>query len=158
MKRFSRSVTVIENVLHTKSMDFPIDHIGIAVHDLEIASAPYQALGFQVLGHDELVANQHVMVRAFQAGESLIELLAPTSTESSIAGFLEKRGQGMHHIAFRVEHLEGEIARLEQIGAQFISSVPRVGRAGTRVVFLKPSWGQGVLMELVEHTKFHAKI
>jgi methylmalonyl-CoA/ethylmalonyl-CoA epimerase len=135
-------------------MNFPIDHIGIAVQNLEIASAPYQALGFSVVGHDELIENQHVLVRAFQAGESLIELLAPTSLESPIASFLEKRGQGMHHIAFRVENLEGEIARLELIGAQFISSVPRAGRAGTRVVFLKPSWGQGVLMELVDHLGF----
>ncbi len=132
-------------------MNFPIDHIGIAVSNLELASLPYQSLGFTVVGHDELVESQHVMVRAFQAGESLIELLAPTSDESPIAAFLAKRGQGMHHIAFRVENLEVEIARLEQTGAQFISSVPRVGRAGTRVVFLKPSWGGGVLMELVEH-------
>ncbi len=134
-------------------MNFPIDHIGIAVNNLELASVPYQVLGFQVVGHDELVENQHVMVRAFQAGESLIELLAPTSTRSPIAGFLEKRGQGMHHVAFRVESLEHEIARLELEGAQLISSIPRAGRAGTRVVFLKPSWGQGVLMELVEHSR-----
>jgi methylmalonyl-CoA/ethylmalonyl-CoA epimerase len=132
-------------------MDFPIDHIGIAVNNLEIASAPYQALGFKVLGQDELVESQQVMVRAFQAGDSLIELLAPTSHESPIAAFLAKRGQGMHHIAFRVKNLEAEIAKLEQTSAAFISNVPRAGRAGTRVVFLKPSWGQGVLMELVEH-------
>jgi methylmalonyl-CoA/ethylmalonyl-CoA epimerase len=132
-------------------MNFPIDHIGIAVKDLELASASYQVLGFEVVGQDEFVESQQVMVRAFQAGDSLIELLAPTSLESPIAGFLEKRGQGMHHVAFRVEHLEIEIKRLEQEGAAFISNVPRVGRAGTRVVFLKPSWGQGVLMELVEH-------
>jgi methylmalonyl-CoA/ethylmalonyl-CoA epimerase len=132
-------------------MDFPIDHIGIAVNNLEIASAPYQALGFKVLGQDELVESQQVMVRAFQAGDSLIELLAPTSVDSPIAAFLAKRGQGMHHIAFRVKNLEAEIAKLEQTSAAFISNVPRAGRAGTRVVFLKPSWGQGVLMELVEH-------
>lgn len=132
-------------------MNFPIDHIGIAVQNLETGSVPYHALGFEVVGHDELVPNQHVMVRAFQAGESLIELLAPVSKESPIASFLEKRGQGMHHVAFRVENLEEEITRLELEGAQFISSIPRAGRAGTRVVFLKPSWGQGVLMELVEH-------
>jgi methylmalonyl-CoA/ethylmalonyl-CoA epimerase len=132
-------------------MNFPIDHIGIAVNNLEIASVPYMALGFKVVSNDELIESQQVIVRAFQVRDSLIELLAPTSHESPIAGFLAKRGQGMHHIAFRVEHLEAEITRLELEGAEFISSIPRVGRAGTRVVFLKPSWGQGVLMELVEH-------
>lgn len=132
-------------------MNFPIDHIGIAVKDLEIASLPYQSLGFAVVGHDEFIESQQVKVRTFQAGESLLELLFPTSSESPIAGFLAKRGQGTHHIAFRVENLEAEIARLEQTGAQFISNLPRAGRAGTRVVFLKPSWGQGVLIELVEH-------
>jgi methylmalonyl-CoA/ethylmalonyl-CoA epimerase len=132
-------------------MNFPIDHIGIAVQDLELASLPYQALGFTVTGHDELVERQQVMVRTFQAGDSLLELLCPTSLDSPIAVFLAKRGQGMHHVAFKVINLEAEIARLEQTGAQFISNIPRAGRAGTRVVFLKPSWGQGVLMELVEH-------
>ena len=132
-------------------MNLPIDHIGIAVNDLELASAPYRALGFEVVGQDEFIESQQVMVRAFQAGGSLLELLAPTSKESPIAGFLEKRGQGMHHVAFRVENLEAEIAGLEQTGAAFISNLPRAGRAGTRVVFLKPSWGQGVLIELVEH-------
>ena len=132
-------------------MNFPIDHIGIAVKDLETASLPYQNLGFTAVGQDEFIESQQVMVRTFQTGESLLELLCPTSSESPIAGFLEKRGQGMHHVAFRVENLEAEIARLEIEGAQFISKIPRAGRARTRVVFLKPSWGQGVLMELVEH-------
>ncbi len=132
-------------------MNYSIDHIGIAVKDLELASLPYQTLGFTVVGQDEFIESQQVMVRTFQTGDSLLELLAPTSLGSPIAGFLEKRGSGMHHIAFKVENLEAEIARLELDGAQFISNVPRTGRAGTRVVFLKPSWGQGVLMELVEH-------
>jgi methylmalonyl-CoA/ethylmalonyl-CoA epimerase len=132
-------------------MNFPIDHIGIAVSDLEIASLPYQTLGFTLIGEDEVIQSQKVTVRTFQADDSLLELLCPTSSDSPIAGFLTKRGQGMHHIAFRVENLETEIARLELEGAAFISNVPRAGRAGTRVVFLKPSWGQGVLMELVEH-------
>jgi methylmalonyl-CoA/ethylmalonyl-CoA epimerase len=132
-------------------MNFLIDHIGIAVSDLEAASLPYKTLGFAVIGDDELIESQQVKVRTFQAGDSLLELLEPTSPESPIAGFLAKRGQGMHHVAFRVENLEAEIARLELEGAQFISSIPRAGRAGARVVFLKPSWGQGILMELVEH-------
>ena len=129
---------------------YPIDHIGIAVPDLESGSAPYLAIGLQALP-DEAVLGQKVLVRAFWAGDSLIELLAPTDPSSPIAVFLEKRGAGMHHIALRVEHLETEIARLQAQGAIFLSPEPRAGRAGTRVVFLHPKWGAGVLIELVEH-------
>jgi methylmalonyl-CoA/ethylmalonyl-CoA epimerase len=131
---------------------YPIDHIGIAVPDLESGSAPYLAIGLTALP-DELVASQQVMVRAFWAGSSLIELLAPTDPSSPIAVFLEKRGAGLHHIALRVDNLEAEIARLESEGAKFISNQPRAGRAGTRVVFLHPKWGAGTLIELVEHQK-----
>jgi methylmalonyl-CoA/ethylmalonyl-CoA epimerase len=131
---------------------YPIDHIGIAVPDLESGSLPYVAIGLTVLP-DEYIASQQVVVRAFWAGESLIELLSPTDPSSPIAGFLEKRGAGLHHIALRVEHLLAEIARLEAEGARFISNQPRAGRAGTQVVFLHPKWGAGTLIELVEHQK-----
>jgi methylmalonyl-CoA/ethylmalonyl-CoA epimerase len=129
---------------------YPIDHIGIAVPDLELGSLPYLAIGLTALP-DEQIASQKVVVRAFWAGSSLIELLAPTDPSSPIAVFLEKRGAGLHHIALRVDNLETEIARLLLEGAQFISPEPRAGRAGTRVVFLHPKWGAGTLIELVEH-------
>jgi methylmalonyl-CoA/ethylmalonyl-CoA epimerase len=134
-----------------QDLPYPIDHIGIAVPDLESGSAPYRAIGLAPITPDEEVASQRVMVRAFQAGSSLIELLAPTSHDSPIATFLEKRGAGMHHVALRVDSLEPEIARLESSGAVFIDREPRPGRAGTRVVFLHPKWSGGVLIELVEH-------
>ncbi len=127
-----------------------LDHIGIATPDLELGSLPYLAMGLVALP-DEEVSGQKVMVRAFQAKDSLIELLMPTDPSSPIAVFLEKRGAGMHHLAFRVEHLETEILRLEAQGAVFINKEPRVGRAGTRVVFLHPKWSAGTLIELVEH-------
>ena len=128
-----------------------LDHIGIATPDLEVGSAPYVALGLEPLGADELVASQRVVVRTFRAGGTLVELLAPTAPDSPIQAFLDKRGPGLHHTAYRVAHLEREIERLERIGADFLSTEPRPGRAGTRVVFLHPKWGQGVLIELVEH-------
>ncbi len=131
-------------------LPYPIDHIGIATPNLEVGSAPYLAIGLVALP-DEEVVSQKVLVRAFVAGESLIELLAPTDPSSPIAAFLEKRGAGMHHIALRVENLEAEIARLEADGAVFINKEPRAGRAGTRVVFLHPKWSAGTLIELVEH-------
>ena len=129
----------------------PIDHLGIAVRDLEAASLPYQLLGLPTEGEDEHIDSQGVKVRAFLAQGSLVELLEPTSSDSPIAKFLEKRGEGLHHIAFRVEDLEVEIARLTEEGARFISTEPRAGRADTLVVFLHPKWANGVLIELVEH-------
>ena len=128
-----------------------IDHLGIATADLETGSAPYLALGLKQLGEDESIAGQKVVVRAFQTGSSLIELLAPTAPDSPVAGFLERRGPGLHHVALRVDHLESEVARLQAVGAQFLNPEARAGRAGTRVVFLHPKWGAGTLIELVEH-------
>jgi methylmalonyl-CoA/ethylmalonyl-CoA epimerase len=132
------------------SLPYPIDHIGIATTDLELASAPYRAIGLEPLP-DEDVLSQAVRVRAFKSGHSLIELLMPLDAGSPIQAFLERRGAGLHHLALRVDDLETEIARLQALGAVFISPVPRIGRAGTRVVFLHPKWCGGVLIELVEH-------
>ena len=129
----------------------PIDHIGIAVQDLEQASQAYRLLGLSPEGEDEVVSGQGVRVRAFRAGGSLLELLEPTQDDSPIAQFIAKRGAGLHHIALRVEALEQQVAALLAQGARFINTEPREGRAGTRVVFLHPKWAQGVLIELVEH-------
>ena len=129
----------------------PIDHLGIAVEDLDEASLPYQLLGLPVEGEDEFIESQEVKVRALKAQGSLLELLEPTSEDSPIAKFIEKRGEGLHHVAFRVNDLDAEIKRLSSEGARFISSEPRAGRAHTRVVFLHPKWANGVLIELVEH-------
>lgn len=128
-----------------------LDHIGVAVSDLEAAFEPYRLLGLPQVGEDEVVASQNVRVRALRVGESLLELLEPTAPESPIAAFLAKRGPGLHHLALRVENLTTEIARLLEAGAQFITTEPRPGRVGTKVVFLHPKWSGGVLVELVEH-------
>ncbi len=132
-------------------LDYPIDHLGIAVRDLDEASQPYRLLGLVQLAEDEVIDSQAVRLRAFRAGDSLIELLQATSPASPIARFVEARGPGLHHVAFRVEVLEAEVARLLSAGANFIDPIPRAGRAGSRVVFLHPKWSQGVLIELVEH-------
>ena len=134
---------------HLKGL--PIDHLGVAVESLERAAEPYALLGLPQVGEDELIAEQFVRVRALRAGESLVELLEPTSPESPVAKFLTARGPGLHHVALRVEGLEPHIARLSKLGARFVSKEPRAGRAGTRVVFLHPKWSGGVLVELVEH-------
>jgi len=128
-----------------------LDHVAVLTPSLDVGSAPYLALGLLPEGPDELVASQGVKVRAYQLGETLIELLEPQDVASPVAAFLEKRGPGLHHIAFRVTDLEAEMARLNALGARFLNAEPRPGRAGSRVAFLHPKWGGGTLIELVEH-------
>lgn len=129
----------------------PLDHIAIATPSLEGGSLAYTTLGLSPLEPDEDVPSQGVRVRVFQVGESLIELLEPTSETSPIAKFLATRGPGLHHFALRVENLELEMARLRLEGARFIQDAPQPGRAGTRVAFLHPKWTGGTLLELIEH-------
>ncbi|WP_245900873.1 VOC family protein [Deinococcus yavapaiensis] len=128
-----------------------LDHVAIATSDLDVGAAPYVVLGLTPEGPDEEVETQGVRVRAFHVGASLVELLMPTRLDSPIATYLEKRGPGLHHVAFRVPNLEGELARLKAQGAVLLNETPRPGRAGTRVAFLHPRWGGGTLIELVEH-------
>ena len=135
------------------TLGLPLDHIGIAVYDLSAGSRPYELLGLVPDGDDEELLAQGVRVRALRGGESLVELLEPTTPESPVQKFLDKRGPGLHHLALRVTGLEGEIERLRTQGARFVSAepAPSPGRHGTRVVFLHPGWTGGVLVELVEH-------
>ncbi|THF87789.1 methylmalonyl-CoA epimerase [Deinococcus sp. KSM4-11] len=128
-----------------------LDHVAIATPDLDEGSAPYRALGLHPEGPDEDVETQGVRVRAFQVGDTLIELLMPTRPDSPIAAYLEKRGPGLHHTAYRVTDLDAEMASLQGQGGRFLGDRPTPGRAGTRVTFLHPKWGQGTLIELVEH-------
>ena len=133
------------------ALGWPLDHVGVAVRSLDEGSRPYQLLGLTRDGDDEEVAAQGVRVRVLRGGESSVELLEPTSPDSPLIKFLGKRGPGVHHLAFRVDDLEAEIARLQAESAPFVSLEPKPGRHGTRVVFLHPSWAGGVLVELVEH-------
>lgn len=128
-----------------------LDHIGIATPDLDVGSAPYLALGLAPEGPDEVVEAQGVRVRVFRVGESMIELLTPTRPYSAIARYLEKNRPGLHHTAYRVQNVGAEVERLRAGGAAFLSEAPGPGLHGTRVIFLHPRWGQGTLIELVEH-------
>ncbi len=128
-----------------------LDHIALATPSLEQGSLPYTMLGLVPLEPDEEIPSQQVRVRVFQVGESLLELLEPTSETSPIAKFLATRGPGLHHMALRVENLEAEMARLRLEGARFVNDTPQPGRAGTRVAFLHPKWAGGTLLELIEH-------
>ncbi len=127
-----------------------LDHVAIAVADLDAGSAPWLALGLARHGPDEVVADQGVRVRAFVLGDALVEVLAPLGPGGAVARFLERRGPGLHHLALRVTDLRQELHRLEGLGAELIDRAPRAGRAGTLVAFVHPRWTGGTLVELVE--------
>lgn len=128
-----------------------IDHIGIAVKSLADAVKVYEeALGLKVAGYDQ-VDGQGVRVAMLNIGESRIELLEPTRPDSPIDKFLSKRGEGIHHIAVRVDNIEEALERLKASGARLIDSEPRRGAHNTRIAFIHPSSMHGVLLELVEH-------
>jgi methylmalonyl-CoA/ethylmalonyl-CoA epimerase len=127
-----------------------IDHIGVAVHDLEETLAPYvEGLGIQV-AHEEEVPSQKVRVAMLPVGETNIELLEPTSEDSPIAKFLERKGPGIHHIALAVDDIEAALERMAAAGVRMIDEEPRPGAGGTRVAFAHPKAFNGVLVELVE--------
>jgi methylmalonyl-CoA epimerase len=125
-----------------------LDHIGIAVRSLDAAKI-YEALGLTI-EHVETVETQKVKTAFLSVGDSNLELLEPTSPDSPIAKFIDKRGEGIHHICLRVDDLEGHLARLKAVGYRLINEAPVPGAHGCRVAFLHPAAGNGVLIELSE--------
>lgn len=126
-----------------------IDHIGIAVNSIEEASKVYTALGLTAQGIEE-VAEQKVKVAFFPCGDSEIELLESTSPDGPIAKFIEKKGEGIQHIALRVDNLEEALAEMKAKGIRLIDETPRYGAGGARIAFLHPKSTGGVLIELSE--------
>jgi len=126
-----------------------IDHLGIAVKSLAEARKFYEKLGLQVMP-EETVEGEKVRLAMVPIGESRIELLEPTSPESAIARFLEKRGEGLHHVALHVADLAGTVARLKASGTRLVSEDIKIGAGGHLYVFVHPSSAGGVLLELVE--------
>lgn len=126
-----------------------IDHLGIAVRDLEATCRVYEALGFPIEAREEIPQEQ-VRVAMLPAGESRIELLEPTGPGSTVARFLEKRGEGLHHYALRVANLEDTVSRVKQAGVRLVKDEIQTGAGGHRYVFLHPASTGGVLIELVE--------
>jgi methylmalonyl-CoA/ethylmalonyl-CoA epimerase len=127
-----------------------IEHIGIAVKDLEAANATYKAILGSEHYKTERVENEGVSTAFFKIGESKIELLAATNAESPIAKFIEKRGEGIHHIAFAVDDIEAEIKRLQEEGFRLINTEPKRGADNKLVAFMHPKSAHGVLVELCQ--------
>lgn len=130
-----------------------IEHIGVAVANGEKSKTLFSALLNTTPYKEEPVLSEHVNTIFYRTGESKIELLEPTSPESVIAKFIEKKGEGIHHIAFAVEDIYKEISRLKSEGFVFINETPKQGADNKLIVFLHPKNSNGVLIELCQEIK-----
>ena len=128
-----------------------IDHIGIAVADIDAAVNLYEALTGKVPSGKETVSEQEVETVFFPVGEVRLELLKGLSADSAISKFIEKRGPGIHHICFEVENLDTCRQAFVAAGLEFIGSVPEQGAGGSKVAFIHPRSSGGLLIELVQH-------
>ena len=127
-----------------------IEHIGIAVKDLEAANELYGSLLGVIPYKQENVPSEGVTTSFFQTGDSKVELLMATDPNSPIAKFIEKRGEGLHHLAFAVEDIDQEVQRLVKAGFQVLNEQPKLGADNKRIVFLHPKGVHGVLVELCQ--------
>ena len=129
-----------------------LDHLGIAVKDMEAAKRFYtETLGMKAQG-EEVVEQQKVKVCFIPSGDSEIELLESTSPEGPIAKFIEKNGEGIQHIAFRVDNIENALADLKAKGVRLIDEVPRYGAGGASIAFIHPKATGGILLELSQRS------
>jgi methylmalonyl-CoA/ethylmalonyl-CoA epimerase len=127
-----------------------IDHIGVAVHDVEQSLALYRdAFGMDV-AHREVVADQGVEAALLDVGENHVELLAPLGEDTPVGRFLARQGPGLHHVAYQVSDIDAALAQVRRAGLPLIDEQPRVGIRGSRVAFLHPKGTAGVLTEIVE--------
>jgi len=126
-----------------------IDHIGIAVRNLAESAKLYEMLGVQSSGVEE-VAEQKVKVSFFPVGDSEIELLESTSPDGPIARYIEKNGEGLQHLALRVDNIEAALAELKAKGVRLIDEKPRYGAGGAKIAFVHPKATGGILLELTE--------
>jgi methylmalonyl-CoA epimerase len=130
-------------------MGFSIDHLGIAVKSLATAKSIYQRLGMEV-SVEEMVEEEKVRLVMVPVGDSRLELLEATSEDSTIAKYIAKRGEGLHHVCLRVPDLEAVVAKLRADGVRLVSNEIKTGAGGHRFVFVHPQGTGGVLLELVE--------
>ena len=127
-----------------------IDHVGVAVSDLDRATTLYEATFGMPVAHREIVEAQGVEAVLVDVGDGHVELLRPLGPETAVGRFISKRGEGLHHVAYRVSDIDAALARLAEAGVELIDEEARVGIRGSRVAFLHPRGTGGVLTELVE--------
>ena len=150
-----QNVVILEHIRinKLKKMVNKIEHIGIAVKNMDDANVLFEKMLGVPSYKMEAVESEGVLTSFFQTGNNKIELLVATNPESPIAKFLEKKGEGIHHIAFDVDDIEAEIARLKNEGFVLINEVPKKGADNKWVVFLHPKNTNGVLVELCQEIK-----
>ena len=127
-----------------------IDHVAIAVHDIEAAISYYQRAFCATVDHREVVESDGVEEALLKVAESYIQLLTPTRPDSPVAKSLEKRGEGLHHIGYRVANCADALAQMVAAGATPLDKAPRPGSRGTTVAFIHPKGSFGTLIELVQ--------
>jgi methylmalonyl-CoA epimerase len=127
-----------------------IDHLGVAVTDLDAAIALYEQTYEMKLVHRETVTEQGVEAVLLDVGENHVELLRPLSEDTPVGKFLAKRGPGLHHVAYQVSDIEAILAKLKEGGTRLIDETPRTGIRGSSVAFLHPASSGGVLTEIVQ--------
>jgi methylmalonyl-CoA epimerase len=133
-----------------------IDHVGVAVADLDEALDLYVNVYGLTLAHRETVAEQGVDAALLDVGENHVELIAPLGDDTPVGKFLAKRGPGLHHVAYQTDDIDSTLRMLKQSGVRMIDETPRTGIRRSRVAFLHPSASGGVLTEIVEPAEVHA--
>jgi methylmalonyl-CoA/ethylmalonyl-CoA epimerase len=132
-----------------------VDHIGVAVEDLDAALALYEGDYGMSLVHREVIAEQGVEAVLLDLGENHVELLAPLGPDTPVGKFIAKRGPGLHHVAYQVTDIEAALSSLRDAGMRLIDEQPRTGIRNSRVAFLHPKSSGGVLTEIVQPAKGH---
>ncbi|MGH2952135.1 MAG: methylmalonyl-CoA epimerase [Solirubrobacterales bacterium] len=132
-----------------------IDHVGVAVEDLDASLSLYRETFGMALAHRETVAEQGVEAVLLDVGDTHVELLRPLGADTAVGKHLARRGPGLHHVAYRVEDIDAALERLRDAGVELIDAEPRRGIRGSRVAFLHPRATGGVLTEIVEPAKEH---
>jgi methylmalonyl-CoA epimerase len=127
-----------------------IDHVGVAVEDLDASIALYETTYGMALVHRETVTQQEVEAVLLDVGENHVELLAPLGPDTPVGKFLAKKGPGIHHVAYQVTDIDATLATLKAAGMRLIDETPRIGIRGSRVAFVHPAASGGVLTEIVE--------
>jgi methylmalonyl-CoA epimerase len=127
-----------------------IDHVAIAVHDLDAGIEHYRVTFGADLAHRERVESDGVEEALIKVGGSYVQLVSPTGPDSPVAKFLEKRGEGLHHVGYRVTDCAAALQRVKDSGGKVIDEAPRPGSRGTTVAFVHPKGGLGTLIELVQ--------
>ena len=132
-----------------------IDHIGVATDDLDGAIALYEGTMGMPVAHRETVESQGVEAVLLDVGEGHVELLRPLGPDTPIGKYLERKGPGLHHVAYAVDDIEGVLGKLKESGIDLIDSEPRIGIRNSRVAFVHPRSTDGVLTEIVEPSEAH---